>query len=99
MGDVIATHKILTGKDEIDPGLLFELDAEGEGQEQEVRTVHVRLKIRKYSFCQRVAKAWNLLHGSIKGVKGGGGELVEGRMIVTDLKSNHSFEKEDAYKA
>ena len=74
-GDMIATYQIMTGKDKIDPGLFFDLAAEGPGPRtrraagvHSIRGVRSRLDIRRYSFSQRVVNTWNSLPDSLKGV-------------------------------
>ena len=56
-GDMIATYKIMSGKDKVEPGLFFDLVADGEGPRtraatgaQNIRVKGWRLDIRKYSF-------------------------------------------------
>ena len=74
-GDMITTYKIMTGKEKVDPGMFFDLVAEGEGPRtrgatgaQNIRVRGARLDIRKYSFSQRVQVGWNSLPDSLRRV-------------------------------
>ena len=76
-GDMIATYKIMTGKDKVEPGVFFGLAGDGPGPwtRQAAGAHHIRaqavkpkLDIRRYSFSQRVISTWNLLPESLKGV-------------------------------
>ena len=58
---MIATYKILWGKDMVDTGLLFEMGGEGQGpgtrgeaRVHSIRERRARLDIRRYSFNHRV---------------------------------------------
>ena len=75
-GDMIATYKILSGKDKVDPSLLFDLPAVGPGSRTRVtvgvhpiraQAVRPRLDIRRNTFSQRVVSTWNSLPDSVKG--------------------------------
>ena len=73
-GDMIATYKIMSSKDKVDPGLL-EMGGEGEGpmtrgeaRVHSFRQRRARLYIRRYSFSHRVVSLWNSLPNSIKEV-------------------------------
>ena len=65
-GDMIATYKIMLGKDKVDPRLLF--DVGGEGETPRTRGEARVLDIRRYSFSHRVVNTWNSLPDSLKGV-------------------------------
>ena len=74
-GDMIATYKIMSGKDKVEPGVFFDLVAEGAGPRtravtgvQNIRVVGSRLDLRRYSFSQRVVNMWNSLPDTLKGV-------------------------------
>ena len=73
-GDMIATYKILSGKDKVDPSLLFDLPAVGPGLRTRLTAgihpicVRPRLDIRRNTFSQRVVSTWNSLPDSVKGV-------------------------------
>ena len=76
-GDMIATYKILSGKDKVDPGLIFSMGGIGTvpRTRQTTRVHHIRKQIvkpktdiRRYSFSQRVVDTWNALPDSLKGV-------------------------------
>ena len=74
-GDMIATYKIMTGKDKVEPGVFFGLAGDGPGTRQAAGAHHIRAQavkpksdIRRYSFSQRVISTWNLLPDSLKGV-------------------------------
>ena len=65
----------MSGKDNVDPGLLFEMGGEGEGPRtrgearvHNIRQRRARLDIRRYSFSHRVVSLWNSLPNSIKEV-------------------------------
>jgi ribonuclease P/MRP protein subunit RPP40 len=90
-GDMIATYKIMSGKDKVDPRIFFNLAAEGAGPRtrraegvRNIRSDRANLDIRRYSFSQRVVNRWNSLPDSLKeagtvlGFKIGYDELVEG---------------------
>ena len=75
-GDMIATYKIMSGKDKVDPGLLFERGGAGQGPRtrgdarvHSLRPVGARLDIRRFSFSHRVVNRWNSLPNNIKGVE------------------------------
>ena len=75
-GDMIATYKIMSGKDKVDPGLLFDMGGEGErprtrgeARVHSIRPRRARLDIRRYSFSHRVVSLWNSLPNSIKEVE------------------------------
>ena len=93
-GDMIATYKIMSGKDKVDPGLFFDLVADGVGPRTRAATgaPSIRLKgwridIRKYSFGLRVTSGWNSLPDSLRSVgtvlefKIGYDEWVRGRRL------------------
>ena len=74
-GDMITTYRIMTGKDKVDPGLFFDLVADGQGPRTRgvtgvynIRAVNDRLEIRRNFFSQRVVNTWNSLPASLKGV-------------------------------
>ena len=76
-GDMLATYRILTGKDRVDPRTIFDLAGEAPGpRTREAGGVHsirrqaVRpsLDIRRYTFSQRVVNTWNQLPDSLKAV-------------------------------
>ena len=74
-GDMITTYRIFTGRDKVDPGLFFDMVADGEGLRTRrgtgvfnIRVTNDRLDIRRNSFSQRVANTWNSLPDSLKGV-------------------------------
>ena len=76
-GDMIATYKILSGKDKVDPGLIFSMGGVGPGPQTRQTTAihHIRKQtakpktdIRRYSFSQRVVTTWNALPDRLKGV-------------------------------
>ena len=77
-GDMIATYKILSGKDKVEPGMIFGLGGDGPGPRtrQAAGTHHIqkqaaqpKLDIRRNSFSQRVVSTWNSLPDSLKGVQ------------------------------
>ena len=77
-GDMIATYKILSGKDKVEPGVIFGLGGDGPGPRtrQAAGTHHIqkqavqpKLDIRRNSFSQRVVSTWNSLPDSLKGVQ------------------------------
>ena len=93
-GDMIATYKIMSGKDKVDPGLFFDLVADGVGPRTRaatgapsIRAKGWRIDIRKYSFGLRVTSGWNSLPDSLRSVgtvlefKIGYDEWVRGRML------------------
>ena len=60
-GDMITTFRIMTGMDKVDPGLFFDMVADGEGLRTRrgtgvfnIRGSNDRLDIRRNSFSQRV---------------------------------------------
>ena len=74
-GDMIATYRIMTGKDKVDPRAFFDMAEEGAGPRtrlaagvHSIKETRSRLDIRRYSFSQRVASTWNSLPNSLKGV-------------------------------
>ena len=76
-GDMIATYKIMAGKDRVDPKIFFDLEGEGPGLRTRqaagahpirAQAVRPKLDIRRFSFSQRVISTWNQLPGSLKGV-------------------------------
>ena len=75
-GDMIATYKIMSGKDKVDPGLLFQRGGErqgprtrGDARVHSIRQVGARLDIRRYFFSHRVVSLWNSLPNIIKKVE------------------------------
>ena len=91
-GDMIATYKIMAGKDKIEPSVLFTLPDEDRRTRQtagayaiRTQTVKPRLDIRRNTFSQRVVGPWNSLPDRVKGVttvdgfKAGYDEWVGGR--------------------
>jgi ribonuclease P/MRP protein subunit RPP40 len=75
-GDMITTYKIMSGKDKVDPGIFFNLAAEGAGPRtrraegvRNIRPDRAKLDIRRYSFSQRVANRWNSLPDNLKRAK------------------------------
>ena len=77
-GDMIATYKILSGKDKVEPGVIFGLGGDGPGPRtrQAAGTHHIqkqaaqpKLDIRRNSFSQRVVSTWNSLPDSLKGAQ------------------------------
>ena len=63
---MIATYRIMTGKDKVDPRTFFDMAEEGAGPRtrlvagvHNIRETRSRLDIRRYSFSQRVASTWN----------------------------------------
>ena len=75
-GDMIATYKIISGKDKVDPVLLFEMAGAGARPRtrraagvNNIRVVQARLEIRRNSFSQRVVSTWNSLPGTVKNVE------------------------------
>ena len=76
-GDMIATYKVLSRKDRVEPSLLFRLPEDGTGLQTRqaagvhpIRTQLVRpkLDIRRNTFSQRVVTPWNALPARVKGV-------------------------------
>jgi hypothetical protein len=74
-GDMIATYKIMTGKDKVEPGVFFGLPGDGLRMRQGAGVHHIRaqavkpkIDIRRYTFSQRVITTWNLLPDRLKGV-------------------------------
>ena len=76
-GDMIATYKIMAGKDRVDPKIFFDLAGEGPGLRTRqaagahpirAQAVRPKLDIRRFSFSQRVVSTWNQLPDSLKGV-------------------------------
>ena len=76
-GDMITTYRILTGKDKVDPGLFFDLVADGAGPRTRRATGVLTLRstsdrldqdTRRYSFSQRVVNTWNSLPDNLRGV-------------------------------
>ena len=74
-GDMITTFRIMTGMDKVDPGLFFDMVADGEGLRTRrgtgvinIRGSNNRLDIRRNSFSHRVVNTWNSLPDSLKGV-------------------------------
>ena len=76
-GDMLATYKILSGKDRVDPRTIFNLAEEGPGLRTRQaagmhhirkQAVRPRLDIRRYTFSQRVVNTWNQLPDSLKAV-------------------------------
>ena len=68
-GDMIETYKIITGKEDVDPGKFFTM-APVRGDPQLTHNMKIykkpfRLNIRKYSFAQRVVGKWNLLDKNV----------------------------------
>ena len=77
-GDMITAFKILSGKDKVDPGLIFCMGGGGPGPltRQASGIHHIRMQaakpksdIRRHSFSQRVVTTWNTLPDSLKGVE------------------------------
>ena len=75
-GDMIATYKIISGKDKVDPVLLFEMAGAGAGPRtrratgvNNIRVVQARLEIRRNLFSQRVVSTWNSLPGGVKNME------------------------------
>ena len=73
---MIATYKIMTGKDKVEPGVFFGLPGDGLRTRQGAGVHHIRaqavkpkIDIRRYSFSQRVITTWNLLPDRLKGVR------------------------------
>ena len=75
-GDMIATYKVLSVKDRVEPSLLFGLPENGTGLQTRraagvhpIRTqlVKPKLDIRRNSFSQRVVSPWNALPARVKG--------------------------------
>ena len=97
-GDMIAAYKILSGKDKVDPEMIFRLGGDGAGPRtrQTAGTHYIRRQetqpktdIRRHSFSQRVVSTWNSLPDSLKSVetvlafKVGYDEWVrEGRLVA-----------------
>ena len=75
-GDMIATYRIMTGKDKVEPGMFFGLaeDVPGVQTRQSAhhhiraQPVRPRLDIRRHSFSQRVITDWNRLPDNLKEV-------------------------------
>ena len=74
-GDMIATYKILSGKDKVAPGMLFDLPGEGLRTRLAAGVHHIRpqavrpkLDIRRNTFSQRVVSTWNSLPDRLKEV-------------------------------
>ena len=74
-GDMIATYKVMTGKDKVEPGALFGLPGDGLRTRQTagvhpIRTqaVKPKLDIRRNTFSQRVVAPWNSLPDRVKEV-------------------------------
>ena len=74
-GDMIATYRIMTGKDKVDPRAFFDMAEEGAGPRtrlaagvHSIKETRSRLDIRRYSFSQRVAGTWNSMPNSLRGV-------------------------------
>ena len=72
---MIATYKVMSGKDKVDPGVLFTLP----GEERLTRhtagahpirsqVVKPKLDIRRNTFSQRVVTPWNSLPDRVKAV-------------------------------
>ena len=79
-GDMIATYKIMTGKDNVEPGgdlwvawgwtrAKNKADSRGASHHCIVQAVKPKLDIRKHSFSQRLVTTWNALPDSLKGVE------------------------------
>ena len=74
-GDMIATYRIMTGKDKVDPRTFYDMAEEGTWPKtrlvagvHNIRETRSRLEIRRYSFSQRVTSTWNSLPNSLKGI-------------------------------
>ena len=74
-GDMIATYKVMSGKDKVDPGVLFTLPGEERMTRQtagvhpiRAQVVKPKLDIRRNSFSQRVVTPWNSLPDRMKEV-------------------------------
>ena len=74
-GDMIATYKVMSGKDKVDPGVLFTLPGK-ERLTRHTAGVHPirsqvekpKLDIRRNTFSQRVVTPWNSLPDRVKAV-------------------------------
>ena len=102
-GDMIATYKVLSGKDRVEPSLLFGLPENGTGLQTRraagvhpIRTqlVKPKLDIRRNSFSQRVVTPWNALPARVKGVL-----TVEGFKVGTTSGSEEGGWELDAWWA
>ena len=69
-GDMITTYRIMTGKDKVDPGLFFDMVADGEGLRTRRGTgvFNIRGSNDRLDISQRVVNTWNSLPDSLKGV-------------------------------
>ena len=74
-GDMIATYKVMSGKDKVDPGVLFTLPGEERLTRQTAgvhpirsQVVKPKLDIRRNTFSQRVVTPWNSLPDRVKAV-------------------------------
>ena len=74
-GDMITTYKIMSGKEKVEPGVFFDMMAEGAGPRtraatgaHNIRARGYRLDIRKNSFSLRVPALWNSLPDSLRKV-------------------------------
>ena len=74
-GDMITTYRIMTGKDKVDPGLFFDMVADGEGLRTRRGTgvFNIRGSNDRLDISQRVVNTWNSLPDSLKGVGGSAG--------------------------
>ena len=75
-GDMIATYKIMAGKDKIGPEVIFGMGGPVPNTRQAAGTHHIRvqpvrpkLDIRRNTFSQRVIPTWNSLPDSLKGAE------------------------------
>ena len=75
-GDMITAYKILSGKEKVEPGLIFSMGGDGHGPRTRLTTGthHIRKQttkpktdVRRHSFSQRVVDTWNALPDSLKG--------------------------------
>ena len=74
-GDMITTFRIMTGMDKVDPGLFFDMVADGEGLRTRRGTgvFNIRGSNDRLDISQRVVNTWNSLPDSLKGVGGSAG--------------------------
>ena len=70
-GDMIATYKIMSGKDKVDPRIFCDLAGEDPGprMRQAAGVHHIRAQAVQPKLDIRRFSTWNLLPNSLKGVR------------------------------
>ena len=69
-GDMIQTYKFISGKEDIDPSVFFEMAAPRPGaNNKKIFRQRPRLDVRKYFFSQRSGPGWNKLENNVIGVQ------------------------------